>query len=254
VPKAQRVLIAACIACAAALGAAPAHGFRYTHSVAVSGQLVDSWTRTATGNCGLQGSGSTTIAYAWTKAWRVTPMINRYAGAHGRWVLTILLADYHNPRPARLFTQPLALPAKTILIADLPSRFANVTTTFTGGAAKVGSDCDPLDGKPCVNQTRSGRSNLSGVDKRNLEFDVSFNARTGDDACMTGTISGWSSTLFKNQSELRVRMPSPGALRRKVVTLTASDSGHQTDDDGFGTKLDETVTRSVTVTFKRLKR
>jgi hypothetical protein len=252
VPKAQRVLIAACIACAAAWGAAPAQGFRYTHSVTISGQLVDSWTRTATGNCGLQGSGSTTINYAWTKAWRVTPVINRYAGAHGRWVLTILLADYHHPRPARLFTDPLALSAKTILIADLPTRFATVTTTFAGGGTKVGTDCDPLDGKPCVNRTKSGRSDLSGVDRRHLEFDVSFNAFTGEDACMTGTISEWSSTLFKNQSELVVRMPAPRALRRKVVTLTASDSGHQTDDNGFGTKLDETVTRNVTVTFKRL--
>jgi hypothetical protein len=244
--------MAACIACAAAWGVAPAQGFRYTHSVAVRGQLVDSWTRTATGNCGLQGSGSTTIDYAWTKAWKVTPRIDRFAGAHGRWVLTILLADYHHPRPADLFTDPLALPAKTILIADLPTRFANVTTTFAGGATKVGSDCDPPDGKPCVNRTKSGRSDLSGVDRRNLQFDVSFRAFTGEDACVTGTISEWSSTLFKSQSELMVRMPSPRKLKRKVVTVTASDSGHQSDDDGFGTKLDETVTRNVTVTFKKL--
>jgi hypothetical protein len=243
--------MAACIAWAAAWGVAPAQGFRYTHSVAVSGQLVDSWTRTATGNCGLQGSGSTTINYTWTKAWRVTPQINRFAGAHGRWVLTILLADYHNPRPARLFSDPLALPAKTILIADLPSRFATVTTTFAGGATKVGTDCDPPEGKPCVNRTKSGRSHLGGVDRRHLEFDVSFHAFTGEDACVTGTISEWSSTMFKNQSELVITMPSPRKLRRKVLTVSASDSGHFADE-GFGTKLDETVTRNVTVTFKKL--
>ena len=247
----RRVLIAACLAFAVVWGAAPAHGFRYTHSVTISGQLVDNWTRTATEDCGLQGSGSTTISYSWTKAWRVTPMINRNAGAHGRWVLTILLADYNNPRPATLFTDPLALPAKTTLIADLPTRFAYVTTTFAGGGTRVGMACDALEGKPCRNRTRSGRSNLSGLDRRKLEFNVSFNEFTGEDACMTGTISGWSSTLFKNQSELLVRMPSPRKLRRKVVTVSASDSGHQTDE-GFGTKLDENVTRTVTVTFKRL--
>ena len=47
-------------------------------------------------------------------------------------------------------------------------------------------------------------------------------------------------------------MPSARKLKRQVVTVTASDSGHQSDDDGFGTKLDETVTRNVTVTFKKL--
>jgi hypothetical protein len=55
-----------------------------------------------------------------------------------------------------------------------------------------------------------------------------------------------------HQSELLVRMPKPRTLaRRKTVVLNASDSGHLRVERLL-TSIDETVTRTVTVTFKRL--
>jgi hypothetical protein len=253
VRTAQRALIAACIACAAALPAtAPAKGFRYTHSVTLSGQVNDSWSRTAVDNCSLQGSGTTTVSFAWKGAWKVGPIIDPHSGAHGRWVLMIKLADYHDPRPANVFDDPLALPSKTILVADLPSRLTSITTAFTGGATRVGSDCDPPEGRPCAGRTFTKKSNLSGVDRRRLSFNAFFNLPVSEDACTTGTVDGWSSTVFKNQDDVFIRMPKPTTLkRRKTVVLTGKDSGHQKIELD-GSQLDETVTRTVTVTFKKL--
>jgi hypothetical protein len=250
---AHRVLIAACIACGAALGAAPALAFRYTHSVTISGKFVDTWTRTPVADCSLQGSGATTIDFAWTKAWKVAPRIDPFSDAHGRWVLFILLADRNHPRPADVFSDPLALPTRTILVTDLPGRLTRQTTTFSGGATRVGTDCDPLTGKPCATKTRTRKSDLTGKDRRKLSFEASLDMFTSEGACNTGTINSWSSPIFKNQNELLVRMPKPKTLaRRKTVVINASDSGHQTTDDTFGSSVDETVTRSVTVTFKKL--
>jgi hypothetical protein len=252
VRTAQRALIAACIACAAAFGAAPAQGFRYTHSVTVSGKFTDTWSRTAVDNCSLQGSGSTTVSYAWKGAWKVAPRIDPFSEAHGRWVLFILLADRNHPRPASVFDDPLALPTRTILVTDLPGRLTSLTTAFTGGAAPVGNDCVPPEGKPCVSRTFTRKTDLTGKDRRRLSFEAFFDPPVLEGVCTTGTIDSWSSPIFKNHDEVFIRMPSPKTLkRRKTVVLTGSDSGHQ-QIDFSGSALDETATRTVTVTFKKL--
>jgi hypothetical protein len=67
----------------------------------------------------------------------------------------------------------------------------------------------------------------------------------------SGVGCGTGPGLSLHTFELVSTMPSPRKLRRKVLTVSASDSGRFTDE-GFGTKLDESVTRNVTVTFKKL--
>lgn len=242
---ANRALLVTAIAgatcCASATAAPPrvAH-LHYTHSVTVSGSFVDSWTRSATQDCGFQGSGSTTVTFAWTKAWKVVPALDPPKGSGGRWVLEIDAGDRLHPRAAPAF-----------LITDLPARPLTASYAYVDNATQVGTDCGPPVGNPCANVTKTVKGNLFGQTRHTLDFDATFQLPVLEGACTTGTVTNWYAPFVKHD-ELLVPMPSARMLaRRRTVVLHASDSGHQSSDNGDST-VNETLTRSVTVTFRSL--
>lgn len=250
----MRLLLAGAGAVIALLvGAAVADAkFHATHSVTVSGSLVDDWTIDEPDDCGNVGGGSVTVGFAFKKPIEVDAHVDRYAGSEvngdiGRWVFV---------RPQGPFHQ----------ITDIHGQASTTTITRVDNTVKRQrppgeAPCEPSDKSGCgATQAKGGLTYLGGYDKKRVMVDlgvVAFSTR-GAPECLIGQLDMFSSPPAlaggTSKGELVFKMPAASKLRRKkVVTVTGTSHKRTSYGSAGGTVTTDDVTRTVTVTFKRLK-
>jgi hypothetical protein len=226
------VVPATCVVIVAAAFSAPAQAkkrFHFTHTVTVSGKIVDEWTRTAASDCGLQGTGSLTMTFAWAAAQKVTPTRN----------------------PQHRWTLDVPVNKNTVLRRDLPAQRTIGTATWVDNTTRAGSQCSPPE-KACGTRAFNDKTGISGVDLKSLDFRLALPSPPSAD-CQIGNFETFNQPPFTPR-EFLLRMPSPRKLaRQKTVVVRRTFVGRLTDSDEFGS-IDETVTTEVVVTFKRLRR
>jgi len=246
------VVVAALLACAPAAASNQVHA---THKVSVEGTLVNHWTIDEPEPCGLVGDGTLTVTFKTTQPARVLPYIDKFAGSatghYGSWIIGV-------PLPPHAVKDLRSIPASGTI-----TRVDNTTTR------------PQADGDPCEQPEKTGcgtlplRGGRGGApkavpgryDKRRIS--VAMFSRRFDfppKPCSSGDLIGWSDFRLtggdKESGDLRLTMPRESALRRRrVVKVTGRDHKHTTLQDSLqpGSEvMTDDVTRTATVTFKRL--
>jgi hypothetical protein len=234
---AAAALLVACAPAAAATGIVHA-----THKVSVEGELVNHWTISEPGPCGLVGDGTLTVKFQTTRPARVLPYIDPFAssetGHFGSWIIGVPLPPH--------------------AVKDLPSIKASGTITRVDNTVARPSS----DGDPCEPPAKAGCGELplrfhgglarvkpGRYDKKRISVDLTANDfQYPPKPCGSGDLNEWSDFRFtggdRESGLLRLTMPRASALkRRRVVKVTDSDHRATSQND---------VTRRATVTFKKL--
>jgi len=234
---------------ATSAGAAQSKRYHPTHSISVTGHLVDHWTINDTGYCGLVGDGTVTVDYRMTKPARAKPLIDPYAGSdnpksHGSWVMAVPVGGGIGHMPSKPATGTI-------------TRVDNTTPTLPPS----GGDCGgPPDKSGCGTVALvKPLSIMQGYDAHRLLADLGteeFGYSHGKEvACHTGELSLFSSPPSvaggTRKGELLLTMPRARVLRRRLVKVKGSSHKHTSFTEG-GVTVSDDVTRTVTVTFKHL--
>jgi hypothetical protein len=226
-----------------------------THAVSVEGTLVNHWTIDEPDACGLVGDGTLTVTFKTSKPARVLPYIDKFAGSEtghvGSWIIGV-------PLPPHAVKDLRSIPATGTI-----TRVDNTTRR----PQEDGQPCDPPEKAGCGTlPLRGGRGGApktvpSRYDKRRISvqmFSEAFDSPRKP--CSSGDLSGWSDFRLtggdKESGDLRLTMPAESALRRRrVVKVTGRDHKKTTLSDRLqpGSEvMTDDVTRTATVTFKRL--
>lgn len=232
-------LSALCIAMSMAVFASSssALAFHYTHTVEFTVTVTDHWTRTIQFGCGPAGSGTVRYKVSWRRPVKAQPMIN---GAAGRWTLLV-------PGPGG--TSEL----------DLSAQKVAGTITYSAQTALTGEMCPAgvVDARGCHSYSLAGDTGeVFGLDRRSLEVNSSvetFSHVRPRGSCQLGIYNSFNDDDFFAHP-MTIRMPAPGALRKRKLIVTGSSTGHFKGDDPsvLNAGIDETVTKTAAVTFKRL--
>lgn len=247
------VVVTAALASASVGAGAPLRdvsGFKYTHRFTVTAKLVDRWTindKSFSPYCGRVGSGSLTVTFRTTEAWRVTPIYDPHAGDSGRWVLAIGVEG-------------------GLGIQDIKPRPGVATVTSVDNSAPGPND--PNSGEPCstlekadcgTSQDRHATVGVVGYDRRRIVVDLAFSVpETGSHGvrCFLGSLEGG----FGDQrlggdartGGIFLAMPSAQTFARPgVVHVTRTSHKRISTSDG-GLSATDDVTQTVTVNFTHL--
>jgi hypothetical protein len=242
-------VLRAALAAAVLLGlaAAPAQAFKLTHKITVSGRLVDQWTIDEPGSCNPVGGGTTTLEFGTRRPLRARPTLHpTYSGKvgsrHGSWGMLVVGPDGH--------------------IIDMPPRVGRATLTRDDQTQQHPSEfdepCDPPDRTGCGAQTlKRPLLAVKGYDRRHIYVDLK-SPRWDVLPCFKGGLDLFSipAAMAGGTADgtLRVRMPRPSKLRqRRVVTVKGSSHKRTAFGDAESGATTDDVTRTVTVTFTRLR-
>jgi hypothetical protein len=236
------VLASATASLGAAVDAAAARKFHYSHRVSISGRLVDHWTVNDTRSCGPVGDGTVTVEF------------HQRSPAKAR-------VEY-NPVEARW---DILVPGRSLLVG-LPEQPVVGTISFVDNTvptmAPPGLDCSgAIDKSSCGTFPLRGKAGADGGDTRRLEADMGtssgFHPRNG--ACGVGELDSWTQPPGVvggvDGGFVPVKMPSPRSFKRRhtvTVTGTTHKSSSFGGSDPDEPKITDDVTRTVTVTFTRL--
>jgi hypothetical protein len=224
--------------------------FRYTHRVALTGRLVDHWTFNDPAECGRFGDGTVTVTFRMTTAPKVRLVIEPGKNAEpnntlGSWILGVPTGGG---------------------IGDLRSQPASGTVTLVDNTSlrppSPGGDCGVQDKSDCGTKTiPRWETKIAGYNRHQLYADLlggwSHKSNGRPIACGIGQVEMFSMGRLTGGSragELLLPMASTKTVaHHRVVRVTGTGHKHSSFPDcGSGTSCSDDVTRSVTVTFKRL--
>jgi hypothetical protein len=226
------------LAALAVLAASPAlaGAFTFTHTVSLKVSITDDWTRTAPLGCGPVGTGSVTSTFRWKRPAKALVEIN---AAAGRW--TLLVPAPHGLSELDLAKQPFS-----------------GTITYKNNVTELATDPEwkgSIDTSGCKTYKVHGTSNVFGLTRGALSVQAGLKIGTElrpPGSCLIGAYLGFGDLNFFGR-DLSIKMPAPSALKHHKVVVSGSDTGRVRD---FGladqTTINEQVTQSATVTFKRI--
>ncbi|HEY7632623.1 MAG TPA: hypothetical protein VH817_18100 [Thermoleophilaceae bacterium] len=238
--RANLALILALVASAVLPAASAARKFHYSHRVSISGSLVDHWTINDTRSCGPVGDGTVSVDFHQRRAAKARVEYNR---VEGRWEALVPTGGLLGGLPAKPVVGTISLADNTVATPPLP-----------------GFDCldQPIDKSGCGTSSLGGKADIDGV-RRGFTADLSSSFRPKHGECGHGNVESW--TQFPqavggvNGGLVRVKMPSPRSFKRHrtvTVTGTVHKSSSFGGSDPDQPKVTDDVTRTVTITFKRL--
>jgi hypothetical protein len=235
---------------ASTAGAAPSKHFQYTHRVALTGRFVDHWTFNDPAECGRFGDGTVTVTFRMTTAPKVKLVIDPGKNGEpnntlGSWILGVPTGGG---------------------IGDLRSQPGTGTVTLVDNTSlrppSPGGECGQQDKSDCGTKTVVGwQTKIGGYNRHQLYADLlggwSHKSNGRPIACGIGQVEMFSSGRLTGGSragELLLPMASAATVaHHRVVRVTGKGHKHSSFPDcGSGTSCSDDVTRSVTVTFKRL--
>jgi hypothetical protein len=249
----RSVALAAALFLVAAVPAAQARKFKYTHRFVATGHLVDHWTIDEPGDCGLVGDGTVTVDFTSAKPTKAGPAIDPTHNGEpnntlGSWVLFGPIDAFGHigdilPKPA----------IGTIDLVD----------NTTQRPRPDGSDCGGIDKSDCgTHPLKRARVDVSGYNRKLIQASlqgVQFSYATGRRVnCGLGAVDGFGDPPAlaggNRIGDLLITMPKPSKLaHRKVVTVTKTTNKKTTSGDPGSTSYTDDYTRTVTVTFTRLR-
>ena len=225
--------------------AAVASPFRHTHLVSISGEFTNHWAINDSETCGPVGDGTLSVNFHQTVPAKaaVKYTIER------RWAI----ADQVGP-----FNQVVFLPPQPVV-----GTITRVDNTEPRKAP--GRDCEDADDKsgcgtsPLTDGEASVFAHVrDGSRIRVRMISDEFDPATGDCRIGSAELFGFPPELVGglDRGAIAVRMPSAEEFARRnevTVTGTTHDSRMERDDEDGRTWSDD-ITRSVTVTFTKLRR
>jgi hypothetical protein len=230
--------------------AAQARAFKYTHRVTATGHLVDHWTIDRPGDCGDVGDGTVTVDFASAKATKAWVGIN----------------ETHNGEPNNtLGSWTLLAPGDAFgHITDISAKPATGTIDRVDNTSPRPGDfpCDPADKSGCgTHPLKKAYVYVSGYNRKLIQASLEgffFNRDGGPEVtCGIGAVDAFGSPpalVGGNRiGQLLIKMPKPSKLRRKVVTVTKTTHKKTTSGDPGSTTYTDDFTRTITVTFTRIR-
>jgi hypothetical protein len=249
----RHAVLAVALLLVAAVPAAQAGKFRYTHRVVVTGHLVDHWTIDEPDECGVVGDGTVTVDFTSAKPAKAAPAIS----------------ETHNGEPNNtLGSWVLFAPVDAFgHIGDMPSKPAVGTIDLVDNTTQRprpegNSDCGGIDKSGCgTHPLKKAQVAVSGYNRKLIQASldgVQFSYATGPRVnCGLGAVDGFGSPPAlaggNRIGDLLIKMPKPSKLRRKVVTVTKTTNKKTTSGDPGRTTYTDDFTRTVTVTFTRIR-
>jgi hypothetical protein len=235
---------------ASTAGAAPSKHFQYTHRVALTGRFVDHWTFNDPAECGRFGDGTVTVTFRMTTAPKVKLVIDPGKNGEpnntlGSWILGVPTGGG---------------------IGDLRSQPGTGTVTLVDNTSlrppSPGGECGQQDKSDCGTKTVVGwQTKIGGYNRHQLYADLlggwSHKSNGRPIACGIGQVEMFSSGRLTGGSRAgELLLPTASAAtvaHHRVVRVIGKGHKHSSFPDcGSGTSCSDDVTRTVTVTFKRL--
>ena len=190
-----------------------------------------------TGECERSGSGTFTVKAHTARATGVTPRIDPFSH---RWSVLV-------PLPPNAATE--------MMYVSAPGTVTREDNTTQNPPQELPSCPHTQSGCGTAALTRP-KLKVYGQDRRHVI--VAFRASRAfspSGHCLVGRARSWGDEKYAgdrfSEGDMRVKMPSASALRRRVLTFTRTSHKTTGGDDNSGVPSTDDVTRTVTLTFRR---